>query len=81
MRVTVKLFAIAKEKAGVGEVAIELSQGALAGSVCDRIVEMFPKLGPLMGRCAVAVNRAYVPRSTELREGDEVAIIPPVSGG
>ena len=41
----------------------------------------FPQLAPYLSRAAVAVNRQYASQTTPLAEGDEVAIIPPVSGG
>ncbi|HET8527438.1 MAG TPA: molybdenum cofactor biosynthesis protein MoaE [Gaiellaceae bacterium] len=74
MRVTVRLFAGLRERAGVARV--ELDDVARAGDVWARL-----ELGDEPGGLMYAVNREYVERSHELRDGDEVALIPPVSGG
>jgi molybdopterin synthase catalytic subunit/molybdopterin converting factor small subunit len=76
MQVAVKLFAALRERAGTRETALELDDGA-------SIDDVWPALG--LGDEPVglvyAVNRAYVERGTPLADGDEVALIPPVSGG
>jgi MoaE-MoaD fusion protein len=74
MRVTVRLFAGLRERAGVGR--LELDDVARAGDVWARL-----NLGEEPGGLMYAVNREYVDRSQELHDGDEVALIPPVSGG
>jgi molybdopterin synthase catalytic subunit/molybdopterin converting factor small subunit len=72
----VKLFAALREQAGMRERELELADGA-------RIDDVWPALG--LGDeprgLVYAVNRAYVERGTALADGDEVALIPPVSGG
>ena len=71
-----KLFAALREQAGMRERELELADGA-------RIDDVWPALG--LGDeprgLVYAVNRAYVERGTALADGDEVALIPPVSGG
>jgi MoaE-MoaD fusion protein len=74
MRVSVRLFAGLRERAGVGR--LELDDVARAGDVWARL-----DLGDEPGGLLYAVNREYVERSHELHDGDEVALIPPVSGG
>src|SRR3990170_4823000 len=76
MRVTVRLFAGLRELAGTGERELELAGGA-------RVADVWPalELGEEPGGLLYAVNRQYAPAETELAEGDEVALIPPVSGG
>ncbi len=76
IRVRVRLFAMLRERAGRSSVDVELADGATAGDVWASlgIGEEPPTLG-------LAVNRAYADRSTTLADGDEVAFIPPVSGG
>jgi molybdopterin converting factor subunit 1 len=81
MRVTVKLFAILKERAGVSEFAIELPRGSATSVALESIATRHPRLRELLPRAALAVNREYVPRDTTLNDGDELALIPPVSGG
>jgi molybdopterin synthase catalytic subunit/molybdopterin converting factor small subunit len=76
VRVAVKLFAALREQAGLRERELELADGA-------RVDDVWPALG--LGEeprgLVYAVNRAYVERGTALADGDEVALIPPVSGG
>ncbi len=76
MRVTVRLFAGLRERAGTGERRLELPAGA-------RVADVWPQLG--LGEepegLLYAVNRRYADPAAELRDGDEVALIPPVSGG
>ena len=81
MRVIVKLFAVLRERAGIGELLLELPAGATAQSAAAALAERTPALRQFLGRCAFAVNRSYVPSSATLNDGDELAIIPPVSGG
>jgi len=76
MRVTVRLFAMLRERAGTGRRELELPAGATAGDVWAAL-----ELGPEPDGLALAVNREYAERSVVLADGDEVALIPPVSGG
>ncbi len=81
MRVIVKLFAVLREQAGMGELLLELPAGATASSAAAELAERTPALQKFLGKSAFAVNRSYVSSSTALNDGDELAIIPPVSGG
>ena len=81
MTVTVKLFAILRERAGASEVPVDLPAAATIAAARDAVAERFPAIAEYLGRVAWAVNRAYAPVDTELRDGDELAAIPPVSGG
>lgn len=81
MTVNIRLFAIVKERAGAGELSLELPEGATVAAAGRAIVERFPMLTDFEPRVAYAVNREYVPRETVLHDGDELAMIPPVSGG
>ena len=78
--VTVRLFAGLRERAGSDRLQVEIPDGA---SVADLLVAMDDTpVGPLGPRsCVVAVNREYADRGAPVREGDEVALVPPVSGG
>ncbi len=81
LRVRVRLFAMQREIAGAREVELELPAGASIEDAWAALVERFPRLAP--GRPAVrfARNGAYTDAATGLADGDEVAMIPPVSGG
>lgn len=76
MTLDVKLFAMLRERAGSDSVEVELPDGA---TVADLLGELAPLIGAMPVRAAV--NREYSPEGAELRDGDEVALIPPVSGG
>jgi len=76
MRVTVRLFAGLREHAGTGRRDVDLGEGARVEDVWRAL-----ELGDEPAGLVFAVNRAYVGRDQALAEGDEVALIPPVSGG
>jgi len=76
MLVRVRLFAQLRERAGRGEVELELAEGASVGDAIDALRDTAAGLPVVM-----AVNREYAPADTVLRAGDELALIPPVSGG
>ena len=76
MRIRVRLFAGLRERVGTGENEMELPAGARASDVWELL-----QIGPEPEGLAYAVNRRYVDRDEPLAEGDELAIIPPVSGG
>ena len=80
MRVTVRLFAIYREKAGRNEVTIDLEDGATVGRLAETIACSVPGL-PEPARLVVAVNNEYQDHDFVLAAGDEAALIPPVSGG
>ena len=81
MTVRVKLFAVLREKAGASEVALDLPENATVADAREPLLRRFPALSGYIGRCAYAINRAYVKPDEILRDGDELALLPPVSGG
>jgi molybdopterin converting factor subunit 1 len=81
MRVVVRLFAIVRDKIGVSEIALDLREGQTVAELRQRLVESYGDTAPMLGKCAIAVNRVYAAKDAVLREGDEIAVIPPVSGG
>jgi molybdopterin synthase catalytic subunit len=76
MRVQIRLFASLRERAGASELTLELPDGALVG---DALNELRWLTGDV--KAVLAVNRDYASESTPLQPGDELALIPPVSGG
>jgi MoaE-MoaD fusion protein len=76
MEITVKLFAALRERAGTRERSVELPDGARVGDVWPVL-----GLGEEPPGIAYARNREYAERDLRLADGDEVAVIPPVSGG
>ena len=81
MTVRVLLFAVVRDAAGVGEVTLEISAGTTARVAAEELAGRFPAIKTYLPRVAFAVNQQYVPGETQLNDGDELALIPPVSGG
>ena len=81
MRVTVRLFARLRDIAGNGEIARELEPGATIGTIWRQLASEFPELAPYERSISSAVNADYARMDQVLRDGDEVAFLPPVSGG
>jgi MoaE-MoaD fusion protein len=81
MRIRVLLFGQLKDIVGKSEDHLELQPGARVSALLAHYGERFPGLKALSGSIACAVNQEYAGSSTELREGDEVGLLPPVSGG
>ena len=81
MRVTVRLFARLRELAGSGELMREVPSGATVGAVWAGLVTEWPELAPYERSISCAVNADYSRFTVPVSEGDEVAFLPPVSGG
>lgn len=78
--VTVRFFAAAAAATGRREAGGDWS-GLTAGELLEKLAADYPKLQPLLPSLSVAVNREYVELGRRLADGDELALIPPVSGG
>lgn len=81
MRVTVRLFARLKDVAGAAELVREAAPGATVGVIWRDLVAQFPVLHEYERSISCAVNEDYARMSHVLADGDEVAFLPPVSGG
>jgi MoaE-MoaD fusion protein len=82
MNVRVRLFAVLRERAGRDEVAVELPDGATVADAMGELARL-PGLADVIERMPVrmAVNREYADAGTRLAAEDELALIPPISGG
>ncbi|MHB8383401.1 MAG: molybdopterin converting factor subunit 1 [Candidatus Binataceae bacterium] len=80
-RITLKLFATLRERAGHAELTREFPDGATVAEIWRAMVREFPALGGHRDSVGFAVNQEYVEGSFKPRAGDEIAFIPPVSGG
>lgn len=80
MKITVRLFAAYRESAGTSRTDVELPEGAVVGDLARAVRDRFPGL-PDAERVVVAVNNEYQDHAFALSDGDEAALIPPVSGG
>lgn len=83
MRVRVLYFGVLKERFGAAEETLELAEGATVGGLVRVLRERSsnPAMASIWDSLAVAVNREYAGADAVLRDGDEVALLPPVSGG
>jgi molybdopterin converting factor subunit 1 len=79
--VSVRYFGPAAEDAGRTEEEVSLGAPARVGTLSEELARRHPALSRRMASVRFAVNRVYANRDTPLHEGDEVAVIPPVSGG
>ena len=81
MTIRVRLFALLRDKAGTGEAALPLPDGATVAAAAAELVARFPGIRGAVPRVMYAVNQEYAGADAVLRDGDELALIPPVSGG
>jgi molybdopterin converting factor subunit 1 len=81
MRVTVRLFARLRDLAGTGELVREVPPGATARQVWDDLVLEWPGLREYEKTISVAVNAEYSRMTATVSDGDDIAFMPPVSGG
>ena len=81
MRVTIRLFARLRDIAGSGELTREAPAGANVGTVWSSLVSEFPELSAYERSISCAVNADYSRFTAVVADGDEVAFLPPVSGG
>lgn len=81
MQIAVRLFGAVREAAGAKELSLELAAGSRPADVWDRLVADYPDVERFGKRLAVSVNLEVRDLDFELQDGDEVAFLPPVSGG
>jgi len=81
MRVRILFFGMLKDLAGRSSDSLELREGSLVRDVLDHYQAHVPRMRDSMASLAVAVNQQYAAAETPLRSNDEVALLPPVSGG
>jgi molybdopterin converting factor subunit 1 len=81
MMVTVRLFARAKDLAGADTVRVELTAPATVGDLRRRLAAEHPRLEFLLAHSAFAVDDEFAAPSLVLSAGQEIALLPPVSGG
>ena len=81
MRVRVKLFAQLRDRAGVDETACDVRDGATVDDVWQALCATHETLTPFASSVSCAINAEYAKRRSRVEDGDEVAFLPPVSGG
>ena len=81
MIINIRLFASYREKAGKAELELSLPIGALVSDAIREVLRLHPAIAGDPARLMIAVNQEYQPHDYPLSDHDEVALIPPVSGG
>lgn len=81
MKIRIKLFARCHELVGTRESELETYSGITTTELKKQIENHFPKLRSYMGSLLIAVNGEFADNNQVLEEGDEVALLPPLSGG
>lgn len=79
--IRLKLFSMAKDLAGIDETLVEVPFNSKPEAVFNYLISRNPLFERWKPSLRIAVNMEYIDSETPLRDGDEVAIIPPVSGG
>ena len=81
MKVRLLYFAVLKDITGKSETVLTLPEGSVAGDVWASMRNQYAQLAGYVHPPMIAVNEAYARPETPLRDGDELAFIPPVAGG
>jgi molybdopterin converting factor subunit 1 len=81
MKVRLLLFALYRDLAGSEEIQLDVPMGATGTTAVEALRARGGGLARLPARPVIAVNREYAPLETLLRDGDEIALLPPVAGG
>jgi molybdopterin converting factor subunit 1 len=77
----VLFFGMLKDVAGMSSEGLEIAEGSTLDSLFRHYAERFPRLADYSGSVVLALNQQFQPRETLVSDGDEVAFLPPVSGG
>ncbi|PON16253.1 molybdopterin converting factor subunit 1 [Candidatus Entotheonella serta] len=81
MHIHVKLFALLREIAGTDSVTLDVPEASNAGQALDKLIQQHPALQPYLDKVRLALKMDFVDMTASLEEGDELHLIPPVSGG
>lgn len=81
MILNLKFFASCREAVGIGGMTIELEEGANTAQLLEVVIKKFPQLSSQLQDISLAVNKMYIETDVVLNDGDEVAFLPPISGG
>ncbi|MBM3223788.1 MAG: MoaD/ThiS family protein [Candidatus Tectomicrobia bacterium] len=81
MQITVKLFALMREKAGTDTIPLEVPAQSAVHQATALLVQQYPVLAPYIANTRFSLHMDFVESDTILAAGDELVLIPPVSGG
>ncbi len=81
MELSIRFFALYRERAGCSTCTVDMPDGATVADLVTSLRDLYPRLAPPDVQIVVAVNEEYAEPDTPLGAGDEICLIPPVSGG
>ncbi len=81
VNVKVKFFASARDVVGSKQIEMDIKKGSKTKDVLETLIDKYPGLNDLKDQLILAVNKQTGKRDKVLEEGDEIAVLPPVSGG
>jgi molybdopterin converting factor subunit 1 len=81
MKVRVLFFASCREKSGTNAIELELEDGATTTTLMTHLLARYPELAAGASELKLAINKKYITVATRLSDGDEIALLPPISGG
>ncbi len=81
IRVRVLFFSVLRDLAGTGELELELPEQTTLAALLEELCARWPRLRDWDASLLLAIDHDYTPRDTRLRDGCEVALMPPVQGG
>ncbi len=81
MKVKLLLFASLKDIAGRRDLEMELDDGSTLQQVTEKLASLYPEIGRMQNSVRIAINQEFADESIPLNNGDEIAFLPPMSGG
>jgi len=81
MKIEIRLFALVKDVVGTDRISLEVEDPAVIEDVMDILLQKDPELRPMRNSLKFAIHDEFAELSTPLKDGQELSIIPPVSGG